>query len=193
MLDGDLVCRSVLFPRCAKNGQFDETALVNFTDVERDGSFYALSVASRFILRDETGAHNYGIRTADAANRGIAIRTGRAPLADEEVHYVGFYDLLCGEIRSVPLGFYSSQIRWVLENGENAHFQIEWRRNGKVPEGPGNIDKKLRKDRTAARTLIASKLRGPFKASTMPLSHLGDGNFELAELPRQDGLDGKSP
>jgi hypothetical protein len=92
---------------------------------------------------------------------------------------MGFYDLNYGELRKVKLEHYSSQIRWRLENGEHAHFQVEWNLTyrGEITRP---VEKLLRSDRAAARTMIAGMLKGPFKYDAVDPGV----DFELPELPR---------
>lgn len=182
MLNSGVFCRSALHPRCGKNGIFDEAQLLHFSDVHRDGQFYALSIASRFLLRDEEGAHGYGHRTAAVANRGIRERTGEDPTPESRVHYLGFYDLDYVAVRKIDLEFYDAGFSRVPEHGEAAHFQIEWRLKARQGEALAK-DKALRKDRSAARTKLSFLLRGPFKVASASCEV---DNFELPTLPRTD-------
>lgn len=181
MLNGDKLCRSALYPRCAKNGVFDEAALLQFSDVNRDGKTFALSLASRFILKTVDEAHGYGRRTATRANDGIKQRNGgEDPNEDERVHYLGFYDMYYGDLQKVSLEHYRSNVRWYLENGEQAHFQMEWHLQTTL--APGNrTDKALRKDRSIARTVMASFLIGPFEDPVV--ARVAD--FDLPTLPKK--------
>lgn len=180
MLNTGIFCRSALFPRCAKGGTFDEAALLQFSDVNRDGKFYALSLASRFLLKNDEGAHGYGRRTAAAANNGILARTGSEPSPENKVHYVGFYDLEYGALKRIELEYYKSGLVRKAEHGETAHFQVEWHLSSAA--ATLNVKEKvLRKDRSAARTMISFLLKGPIKEENIPAELEA---FELPTLPR---------
>jgi len=180
MFEGDTVCRAVLYPRCAKNGSFDEAALLQFGDVYRDGKMYALSLASRFLLKDEDGAHGYGRRAAGVANGIFAEKHGAEPVGEDRVHYLGFYDIEYGPLSRVSLEHYHSELTWKVEHGEQAHFQLEWVLTSDLP--PGNkTEKVLRKDRSAARTIISFLLSGPVRDPEVDSDLLP---FDLPNLPR---------
>ncbi|PQZ51913.1 hypothetical protein CQ052_05100 [Ochrobactrum sp. MYb15] len=159
MFNGDIVCRSALFPRFLANGVFDENLLLDVTS-NTDKSVYSISVGSRFILRDDNGAHRYGIRAAKLGNERFLRQKGRHPEPlVEKVHYVGFYDLICGDVRSVQMRFYRLGIVWKPEHGNDAHFQVDFTRNN-----VNATKKELRDERLFAISIIATFLKGPFRA-----------------------------
>lgn len=169
----DYFCRSVYFPSIAfPNGVFDAEVLVQ---LEGKGDQYGLSVASRCILRTEEEAHQYGCRGAKTKNEryeaehiGEDLDPARYPK-----YYMGFYDLRVAAIQKVAyrLEYYRMVLRWVPENDEMAHFEIQLHEPVTSP-GP----KKLKNDRKWARELLALCLVGPYP-------HLCDGD------ERPDGVD----
>jgi hypothetical protein len=168
MFDGDLVCRSALFPKFLSNQVFATEALLNFTKID-DGRVYALSVGSRFLLRTDEGAHGYGCQAARLANKRFVEKNGRPPAPlTEKVHYLGFYDLACGHVRSLELDHYDLEINWRPEHDSDAHFQVEFHRRPSQAS-----DRQRRQDRTAAIAVLADMLSGPKR-------HICDGDQDVA-------------
>lgn len=161
MFDQDLLCRAALYPKFAPAGVFDEAAFLSLHKIE-DGLWYAMSLASRYLLRTEEGAHGYGRRSANVANAAYRALKGHDPdpLVDK-VYYLGFYDLPYWRLSTLPLECYRVEVRWLPEHGEDSHFQLELHRTnhetGKV------ADKRRRRDRTAALVILAMCLWGPRK------------------------------
>lgn len=154
----DLFCRSVFFPSIAlKHDFFSDEVLMQF-DAADDES-YGLSVASRCMLVDEAGAHGYGCRTSDKKNERFERENGRKPNPeDEQRFYVGFYDLRPAYFSHIKLDHYSMSLRWVPEEGEDAHFEV------RLDRVAGDFtDKKLKRDRKLARQLLSMCLIGPHR------------------------------
>jgi len=163
MLTGDAVCRAALYPKfITPSGVFDEEALLNFAGI-KGTEVYALSVASKFICRSDNGVHEYGVTAAEIANARFREKNGRSPEPiDEEVHYVGFYEFLYGDLIAIEMTHYAVHCYWLPENGLHMHFQAEFRPNGRT----GSAREK-RTDRRAAVGILATMLRGPKKHISM--------------------------
>lgn len=159
MFPEDKFCRAVLYPRFVVGGAFADEALLNFTKMD-DGTCYALSLASRFLLGTDEGAHRYGRHAAEVANARFADRLGRAPSPPtEKVYYLGFYDLVCKDVHHLPMNHYSVSLKWRPENGIDEHFQIEFQQ-----KNTGGTARERRSDRTAAIGILAKKMVGPQRA-----------------------------
>lgn len=176
MRPDDLLCRSIHHPKAFPNGVFSDEALLLF--VEGDNDSYALSVGSRFILGSDDAAHQYGIRTAKVMNGRASARKGRPLNDDEVVHYLGLYDLRYEAVTQIKLSHYDVSVRWRLENGEHAHFEIEL--NPTSPASP----KQRKNDRKDARTLLALCLRGPILFDGAP-EDLRATQLQLPSLAEQ--------
>lgn len=181
MFEGDAVCRAALYPKFISDGVFDEEILLNFGEIEKTG-VYALSVASRFICRTDAGVHSYGCNAAELANDRFRLKNGREPEPlKEEVHYLGYYEFLYGDLVTIPMEYYSIHCYWLPEHGQQMHFQAEFR-----PRGSEGSKKQRRTDRQAAVGLLAAKLYGPARH----LSKKDEVNrealeaIELPTLPR---------
>jgi hypothetical protein len=159
MQSKDLLCRAILFPKCAQEGVFDDAALLLLVNAAGDGQMYGLSFGSRYILRDVLGAHSYGCRTAATMNLLYQKRTGSPPPPQKQVHYLGFYDLDHCDLSTLVLDHYYTSVRWVKEHGEDAHFQLELINKGLLGTGKQN-DRIRRDDRAAAMEILAMKLKG---------------------------------
>jgi hypothetical protein len=157
MLFDDLFCRAVLFPKAWPNNVFDVEALLRLDEISGADDRYAMSVGSRYILKDEVGAHYYGCATAEKSNQRLQRTAGRQlNTLGETVHYLGFYDLRYGEVTEIKLTCYDVIIKWRPEDGEDAHFQVEL--VGKVGDWPKKQRKNERRD---ARAFLALCLDGP--------------------------------
>ncbi len=159
MFNGDAVCRAALYPKfITPAGIFDEEILLAFTEVQNTGN-YAMSVASKFLCRSEDGVHIYGAAAADIANERFHARQGRPPEPiAEQVHYLGFYEFLYGDLIAIPMDYYSIHCNWLPENGLDVHFQAEFRPKAGAFTG---TKRERRNDRRAAVGLLAAKLLGP--------------------------------
>lgn len=181
MLKGWL-CRSILFPKCAREGRFDPLALLLLNKVDNEGAVYALSLASKFVLRGEDGVHGYGIRTAARINEAYEMRNGGPPTDKKKTFYLGFYDALKHEYLSISSEHYNISLRYRLEHGERAHFQLELTNKGLLGTGKAN-DKTRRDDRIAAMEQLLTKLQGPIRCNSAQNDDLPQELKEL-ELPR---------
>jgi hypothetical protein len=171
MQQNDLASRCILYPKAfVSQSVFAPEAFFQFSQVGAAESHYALSVASRFILRTIDNAHEYGCRTAERINTGFERRAGRAPDASERTHYLGLWDLRAGAIRSIELDCYRIQLRAFPEHGEKAHFQVEL-----ILANSNASSKARKKDRRVARTSLTMCLEGPAQR------HVCDCDTEIAE------------
>ncbi|WP_156418345.1 hypothetical protein [Aureimonas sp. D3] len=151
----DDLCRAALYPRFVKAGVFDDEALWSLSSIKNE-IHYAISVASRFGLRDDQGVHRYGLNAARTANEGFEARSGRKPDVEQEVFYLGFYVIHADVIDSLPLHYFSASIKYAPEHGEREHFQIEIYLSDK-----NSSTRQRKKDRVALRVGLAAKMRGP--------------------------------
>jgi hypothetical protein len=159
MFNGDAVCRAALYPKfVTPAGIFDEEALLIFAEIP-DGGVYAMSVASKFLCRNDDGVHTYGSNAADIANERLRARLNRPPQPiNEQVHYVGFYEFLYGDFKCIAMNHYSVHCDWLPEHGQDVHFQAEFRPKTTAAE---STKKQRREDRRAAIGVLAARLRGP--------------------------------
>lgn len=184
MLKG-VLCRSILHPKCVHDGQFDPLAFLLLNRFGPTNTDYALSLASRFVLKDEDGAHSYGSRTAVRINEAYAIRHGNAPDQNSTTYYLGFYDGTKEEFLSIQSEHYDVSIRYRLEHGERAHFQLELTNRGILGTGKAN-DRIRRSDRATTMDQLLDKLVGPARDG----GALNDDtpkeirDFVLPKLPR---------
>jgi hypothetical protein len=179
-----ILCRSIFYPKCARSGVFDELALLQLVDIHNNKSVYGLSLASRYLLRDEDGAHRYGRDTAVRMNEAYETRVGAPPSPEKKTVYLGFYDAPNESLKKVSLEYYELRIKHLVEHGERAHFQLELQDRGLLGTGKSN-DKLRRDDRTVAMMKVLSFLSGPRRFSN-------EGNevpddFELPVLPKSNG------
>jgi hypothetical protein len=179
-----LLCRSILYPKCSREGVFDDLALLQLVDVLGNKSVYALSLASRYLLRDEAGAHGYGVRTASRINDAYEARVGSPPPAEKKTFYLGFYDLQKNALKDVSPEHYRLTIRHFVEHDERAHFQLELEDRGLLGAGKAN-DRLRREDRNVAMMMVLSLLVGPRRRPDIQDGEPGPLEwFELPTLPR---------
>ncbi|MCP8883022.1 hypothetical protein NIM87_05885 [Devosia sp. XJ19-1] len=156
MLPNDLVCRSVLYPRGFAQLNVFELATFMRADRRKGTDIFVLSVGSRHVLRDEAGAHAYGVASAQVANQGVLRRSGLDELpADQVVHYLGFYDISYGDVTSVQSDSFGLEITYRPEHGSTAHFEIELR------ERAGITKNQRKQDKSIVELVLASRLVGP--------------------------------
>lgn len=180
MLDGDVLCRAVMFPRQWRQGVYSPEAALALGRIS-EGRF-AISVGSRYLLKDIEGAHKFGMGTADLANKGLEAREGR-PLSPEELQqYVGFYDIFVGAIRGISLEMHRIDILWSPEHNRQEHFEIQ------VSELP-SAKQRTRKDRSAERTRIIGALFARFWGPCMWLEQI-EVNGELTPVILPPGTQG---
>lgn len=157
MLDGDVLCRAVLYPKQWRQGVYSPEASLPLGERNHQGSF-ALSFGSRYLLRDVNGAHLYGVETANLSNKGLMDRLGRELTEEEKQQYVAFYDIIVGEIRQINPEMHMISICWKPEHGRDEHFEIQ------ISELPSAMNRS-RKERTRERTRIlgglVARLWGP--------------------------------
>ena len=180
MLKG-VLCRAVLYPKCAKEGVFDDLALLQLVNEKKDKKVYGLSLASRYFLKDEQGAHGYGCRTAQNINSEYEKNRGEPPPENKVTHYLGFYDVDKPSVLSLPTSHYRIELKHKIEHGERAHFNFEMH----PTDFDGTSDKARRQDRNTAMLAMITKLRGP---SRRPLNGPDDSDrlasFHMPDLPR---------
>lgn len=156
MLPNDLVCRSVLYPRGFAQLDVFELATFMRADRRKGTDIFVMSVGSRHVLKDEAGAHAYGVASAQVANEGILRRSGLDELpADQVVHYLGFYDITYDNVTSVVNDSFSLEVTYRPEHGSKAHFEIELRERKGITKGQRKQDKGI------VELLLASRLVGP--------------------------------
>lgn len=153
MLDGDKFSRMIEHPRAFTNGRLDPETYFQFIPTNTAKSVYALSVASKFILKTIDAVHSYGAGVAQEKNNRFLELNGHEP--DPAVTYVGHYDLFLGSINRINLDYYSQGVRWVPENGRTAHFQIELYPSGNATKS------QLKADRRKARAALFDVCMGP--------------------------------
>lgn len=151
------LCRAVLFPKCAKDGVFDDLALLQLVDVNKNKTVYAMSLASRYLLRDDDGAHAYGCRTAENINGAYEASNGSPPPDHKKTHYIGFYDVDKPNVLSLPTDHYHIELKHKVEHGERAHFNFEMH----PTDLAGTTEKIRRQDRNTAMYAMITKLHGP--------------------------------
>ncbi len=156
MFDGDLICRAALYPKfVTPDGTFDPESLLRLQSSKND-TVYSLSVASKFLCRDAEGVHTYGRGAAKVANdRFIEIHSRPPSPVTEQVHYLGYYELFCGDVRSLKMQYYKPRCYWLPEHGSDAHFQVDFDLCG---EG---TKKERRQDRRAAIGILFDRMWGP--------------------------------
>ena len=155
MLPNDLICRAAVYPKFVKSDIFDDEQFFDFRP--SDGKkIYVTSVASRYLLRDENGAHDYGEQIARSSNTRLLARDGNIPSGQIVSVYIGFFDLRNKNVVSIQMQFYSIVIAWRPELNCDAHFQIEmWSKNA---EGTPS---QRRNDRKTAIALLLDSMSGP--------------------------------
>lgn len=185
MFRDDLLSRAILYPKSFPAGVLDLEALINFNALGEGDERYAMSVASRFLLKSEAGAHQYGCRVASISNGRLAEKLGRPVDHDNEsrVYYLGFYDLRFGDLADVSgICFYSVDVIWCPEGGEDVHFHVE------LNLFDNSASRKQRKrDRREARTIISGFLVGP-KRHVCECDIVCEDKVSKIDLPKLEGI-----
>ncbi len=181
-----VLCRSILHPKCVRDGVFDDLALVQLFDLNGDKSVYGLSLASRFLLVDDAGAHGYGCRTAQRLNDAYQAREGTAPPSEKTTHYLGFYDVVGRAVSSLPSEYYKVAVRHLTEHGERAHFQLELQDVSTLGSSK-SADKTRRNDRNVTMQALVDKMWGPkrYRADQGQTDN-AIKDFKLPDLPRSN-------
>ncbi len=179
-----VLCRSILYPKCVRAGVFDDLALVQLFDVNGDKSVYALSLASRYLLKNDIGAHGYGCRTAQRMNDAYQAREGVPAPPEKRTHYLGFYDITGRDVTSLPSEHYAITVRHLTEHGERAHFQLEFQDVSALGASK-SADKTRRNDRNLSLQAMVDRMLGP-KRHICDQDQLDGGikDFVLPDLPR---------
>ena len=177
MLKKDILCRAALYPKfVTPDGVFDPEKLLSLHP-ENDQK-YSMSVASKFMCRNDAGVHGYGCRAADLANERFVRDNGRDPEPfNEQIHYLGYYEFYFADIELLPLEYYNAYCHWKPENGLEMHFQIDLEQNAKQ-----SSKKQRRDDRRAAIGILFDCVSGPrrhIRESDEPHRDL----LELVDLP----------
>lgn len=153
MLSRDIFARSIEHPKDFSNDVLDQEQFFQFSVSEVRKGDYALSVASRWLLRNLAGVHEYGRFVVDCKNARFRQSNGTDPNPMKK--YVGSYNLFAGSIENLSLRHYQVGLRWKPEEGQDAHFEIELTHKG------NGTKKELKKDRREARSALFDARFGP--------------------------------
>lgn len=154
MFDDDLVCRAIVHPKCAPAGVFDPESYLKLRETSPAKTHYVMSVGSRYLLKDEDGAHRYGCASARITNSRQS-----NPTPENRCFYIGFYDLYYGEIVSINSTYYDIAVVWQKEEVSDAHFHISF-----VNKSGGGTHAARRHDRMAAISLMFARCIGPYRS-----------------------------
>jgi hypothetical protein len=181
MLDGDLFCRSVIYPKGWDNDVFSFEGLVDLRDwsEEKDRKRYIVSVASSFLLRSEDRAHKYGCSVA-ASMKARALAGVKDDNRDVIIpHYLGYYEAYCGSIKSFALDYYRMELKWSPENGNDEHFDLAMVLTRSLPTSKAHRD-----DLKEAKKRIAAALMGPKRRICECDAEIAD-SLTAIELPER--------
>lgn len=128
MLPYDIFARTMENPKDFKDDRLDRESFLQFEQIEKS-NHYALSVASRFQLSEDSQVHAYGEATVATKNERYLAQNGSFP--DPMKRYIGFYDFFAKSVLDLQLETYTPIIKYKPENGQTAHFQVEIYWNGK--------------------------------------------------------------
>lgn len=144
-IEKERFCRSIPYPQLWEEGVLALEALFRLSRIGQDD--WAISVASRYLLKSLDGAHSYGRYVVSKKNEVTS---------KERQTYIGFYDIFCTAVDEVQADHYAIDVRWRPEDGRKEHFQIEI-----ISSGTGT-----RRERSSDRTRIiaglAARVVGPF-------------------------------
>ena len=163
MLPKDIFARSIEYPKDFKSDVLDQEQFLQFSKDEAKKENYALSVASRWLLRNVENVHIYGRFVAECKNDRYRAIHGTDP--DPMRKYLGSYNLFTECIERLDLTHYGAELRWKPEQGQDAHFQIELVHNRKGSRT------QLKRDRREARSVLFDCRFGP----------------DLCEIAQQEG------
>lgn len=156
MLPCDVFCRVAAFPKFMNGEVFDGDQFLKISQDASKPSCYAISIASKFILKDADGVHRYGKAYAQTANERFRIQKGRDPSEADQCVYLGYLSIYSGDIMKLKLDYHDLEIRYREENGSKAHFQIEFSvKNFQVER------KKRTNERLAAVGILMTHFFGP--------------------------------
>lgn len=182
MLPNDLLCRSVLFPRGFDDDVFELATFMRSKRRYENGPF-VISVGSRFLLKNDEGAHQYGRRAAEVANEGELARSNGVPIPETEiVHYLAFYDITHSDVVGTKADWYRIGVSYRPEHGNDAHFEIELSESG-------GSRKQRKDDRAAVEMLLASRLVGPVRDVIDHPDAKVRARLQAAVLPVSTGID----
>lgn len=154
MLPDDVLCRAASYPKAFKAGVFDIEQFFRFDEEHGGGGAYAISVASKFLLRCDEAVHAYGQSIADLQNQRSGAANGQEP--DRRVRYLAFYEGKCSIVSEIAMKHYTLVVRYRPVTRGDAHFQIEmW------PTRSTSTKKERRTDRGDAARAIATQFSGP--------------------------------
>lgn len=153
MLPRDIFARSIEHPKDFSSNVLDQEQFFQFSESEVAKGDYALSVASRWLLRTEENVHKYGRFVAGCKNARFKAVKGTDPNPMRK--YVGSYNLFAESIESLDLCHYRVGLRWKPEEGQDAHFQIELTHKG------SGTRSNLKSNRREARAALFDARFGP--------------------------------
>lgn len=153
MLPKDIFVRSIEHPKDFPSGVLDQEQFFQFSNDDLAPENYVLSVASRWLLRNIEGVHEYGRYVVQCKNERFFDRHGHGP--DPMRKYLGSYSVFAESVDEVKLPNYRVDLRWKPENGQDAYFQIEL-----ILAGTGG-NRTLKKDRREMRRALFDARFGP--------------------------------
>jgi hypothetical protein len=184
MLPGDLLCRAAVHPRLKKENRehFDTDAFLKFAEFDL-GQLWKLSLASFWLCRSEKGVHEFGLRVASSGNARKLEKLAK-PGATLKPHvpdtYLGYYSGHFCYIGAIKTMYYKSEVRWVPEDGEDCHFELQL--SLRVAFETAKV-RDYRSDMRTARTQLADILFGPIRlpnpTNDMTLADLQDRFLEV--------------
>ncbi|WP_289150357.1 hypothetical protein [uncultured Salipiger sp.] len=151
MLPKDRFARSIEHPKDFSSDTIDQEQY--FQLGEKPNGVYVLSVSSRFILREDEKIHDYGRKVVAMKNERFAKEKGHDPSPLKK--YIGFYEIFEECANACTDNNYNAVIRWVPENGLDAHFEVQL-----LPIGDGSA-KQRKKSRRRARQILFDNKFGP--------------------------------
>lgn len=119
----DVFCRAAVFPRCVSAAdRLEDSALLQVSG--KGLGKRGISLASRYLCRDEDGVHDFGLRVAAEGN--LRLSNANVKLDDScENLYLGYYSFYYKDYCSVSSGEANMRLYWKPENGDDRHFQID--------------------------------------------------------------------
>ncbi|RWM19631.1 MAG: hypothetical protein EOR72_00050 [Mesorhizobium sp.] len=174
MLNADeIVYRCALFPRMVDQGIVPpEKAIADFfTEKDDEGNkVYTISVGRGAMLPDWAAVHDYGCRTAVAANDYLTEKKGGPLIRGEEtLHYIGSYKVNVASIMQAPCKLFDLGVFHHPMPNLPEHCNIAMRQN--------SVDG-TRIERSAERTGIIVYLR---QSLYDPDSHICECDADLKE------------
>lgn len=123
MLPKDRLARTIEHPKDFVTDRLDPEQYLQFDPLEAEKINYGVSVASRFILRNDQNLHNYGEKIVNGKNARYKLEKGHDP--NPLKTYVGFSEFYAECVYQLQLTLYRQEIRWRPLGTDDAHFQVE--------------------------------------------------------------------